>query len=169
LLIVGATIKTPNRPELGRVPNQFIVRRETVKRIFFVLMLVVMLSMVSFVSYASASPEESQGRPAPREALAAPTLLAPANGITVPLGNVTWSWRPVSGAARYQLQAGRGPNLDAQYNIIDRYNLTTTSYTFNITAGFRFYFPQLYWRVRAFDANNSPGPWSEVRMFTIAK
>ncbi len=138
------------------------------KRIFFVSMLVVMLSMASFVSYASASPDTSNQSSAPA-ALAAPTLIAPANGITVPLGNVTWSWKTVRGAARYQLQAGRGPNLDAQYNIIDRFNLTEPSYTFNITAGFRVYFPQLYWRVRAIDANNVQGPWSEVRMFTIAK
>jgi hypothetical protein len=144
------------------------VRREPVKRIFFVWMLVVMLSMASFVSYASASPDESH-RPPSGSGLAAPTLIAPANGATVPLGNVTWSWKPVPGAARYHLQAGRGPNLDGQYNIIDRWSLTEPSYTFNITSGFRFYFPQLYWRVRAFDANNNPGPWSEVRMFTIAK
>jgi len=145
-----------------------------VKRVL-VLFLVVMLSMASFVSFASASPDEShttRRTPTPRPpaggALTAPTLIAPSNGTTVPLGNVTWRWNSVPGAARYHLQAGRGPNLDAQYNIIDRYNLTEPSYTFNITSGFRFYFPQLYWRVRAIDANNVPGPWSQVWMFTIA-
>ncbi|RPI93239.1 MAG: hypothetical protein EHM40_10480 [Chloroflexi bacterium] len=138
------------------------------KRTFFVSMLVVMLSMASFVSYASASPDTSHRRP-PSGGLTAPTLISPANGTTVPLGNVTWAWNPVPGASRYHLQAGRGPNLDAQYNIIDRFNLTQPSYTFNITSGFRVYFPQLYWRVRAVDANNVQGPWSEVRMFTIAK
>ena len=138
------------------------------KRNFFVLMLVLMLSMASFVS-ASASPDESHRQPPSGGTLTAPTLLSPANGSTVPLGNVTWSWRPVPGAVRYQLQGGRGTSLDAQYNIIDRYSLTEPTYTFNITAGFRFYFPQIYWRVRAFDANNNPGPWSEVWMFKIAK
>ena len=139
------------------------------KQKFLVVMFVVMLSMASFVSYASASPDESHRQPPAGGALTAPALISPANGTTVPLGNVTWSWKPVPGAARYHLQAGRGSSLDAQYNIIDRYNLTQPSYTFNITAGFRFYFPQLYWRVRAVDANNVPGPWSEVRMFTIQK
>lgn len=132
-------------------------------------MLAVILSMASFVSYASAAPAASQQEAPSAVRLAAPTLISPANGITVPLGNVTWRWNPVPGAARYQLQGGRGANLDAQYNIIDRLSLTEPTYTFNITAGFRVYFPQIYWRVRAFDANNNPGPWSEVRMFTIAK
>ena len=138
------------------------------KRNVLVLMVIVMLSLASFVPGASAATDESHRRP-PAGGLAAPTLISPADGIIVPLGNVTWSWKPVPGAVRYQLQGGRGANLDAQYNIIDRLSLTEPTYTFNITSGFRFYFPQIYWRVRAFDANHNPGPWSEVRMFTIAK
>lgn len=159
-------IVTPDSPKLDRVPLNS-VKERNVKRKFFVLMLVVMLSLGTFVP-ALAAPEVSHRRP-PSGGLTAPALIAPANGVTVPLGNVTWSWNPVPGAVRYHLQGGRGPNLDAQYNIIDRFNLTEPTYTFNITSGFRFYFPQIYWRVRAVDANNNPGPWSEVRVFTIAK
>jgi hypothetical protein len=133
-----------------------------------------MLSMAVIVPFASAAPAEIHRRPTPTPkppttGLTAPRLLAPANGVTVPLGFVTWSWTTVPGAARYQLQAGGGPNLDAQYNIIDRLSLTEPFYTFEIKPGFTFYWPQLYWRVRAFDANNVPGPWSEVWMFPIAK
>lgn len=142
------------------------------KRIFFVLMMVV-LSMASFVSYASASPDESHRRPTPTPkpptggTLTAPVLISPANGATVHTGNLTWSWNPVPGAARYHLQAGGGPWFDQQYNIIDRGGLTEPSYTFNLTSGFVFYFPRLYWRVQAIDANNVAGPWSEVRQIKL--
>ncbi len=140
------------------------------KRIFFAVMLVVMLSLATAVSYASASPEDYHRRrtPAPRPTatsvsggLRAPTLLSPANNATLHAGNVTWSWTAVPGAARYHLQAGLNTAFDQQYNIIDQ-GSTTPSYTFNASPGFIFYFPHLYWRVQAIDANNVAGPWSEV-------
>jgi hypothetical protein len=149
-----------------------------VKRIFFILMMVAMLSMAAAVSYASASPDDSHRRrtPTPRprptatspaSALTAPTLIAPENGATVHTGNLTWSWNPVPGAARYHFQAGGGTSFDQQYNIIEYWGLTDTSYTFNVTSGFVFYFPRLYWRVQAIDANHVQGPWSEVRVINL--
>lgn len=149
------------------------------KRIFFVLIVVVILGMASVVPYASASPDEFHRRrtptpPPPRPtatspsaALTAPTLLSPANGATVHTGNLTFTWNPVPGAARYHLQAGLNPYHDQQYNILDRGGLTEPSYTFNVTPGFVVYFPRLYWRVRAIDANNVAGPWSEVWLVNI--
>jgi hypothetical protein len=140
--------------------------------------MVVMLSMAAVVSYASASPDDYHRRrtPTPRPhptatsasvALTAPTLLSPANEATVHTGNLTWSWQPVPGAARYHLQAGNGTAFDGQYNIIDRWSLTEPSYTFNVTSGFVFYFRHLYWRVQAIDANGVAGPWSEVRVIHL--
>lgn len=136
------------------------------KRIFFVTMLVVMLSMASFVSYASAAPDHTF-QTSVSSALSAPVLLSPANGATVHTGPLTWSWKPVHGAARYHLQAGNGTAFDGQYNIIDRWSLTQPSYTFNVSSGFVFYFHKLYWRVQAIDANNVAGPWSEVRVINL--
>jgi hypothetical protein len=65
------------------------------------------------------------------------------------------------------LQAAGGTAFDQQYNIIERWSLTEPSYTFNVTSGFVVYFPRLYWRMQAIDANNVPGPWSEVWQFNL--
>lgn len=130
-------------------------------------MLVLMLSMASFVPSASASPDESHRRPPSGGTLTAPTLISPANGATVHTGNLTFTWNPVPGAVRYHLQAGLNPYHDQQYNILDRWSLTEPSYTFNVTPGFVVYFPRLYWRVQAIDANNVAGPWSEVWLVRI--
>jgi hypothetical protein len=139
-----------------------------------VLMIGLMLSMLAFVPYSVRPQNELSQRklePASQPLaipasvqLAAPTLLSPPNGATIS-GNITWTWNAVPGAACYQLQAGKGTNLDAQYNIINRWCLTDTSYTFNVTPGFVVYFPHLHWRVRArttTDTNGTYGPWSEV-------
>jgi hypothetical protein len=144
------------------------------KRIYIVLMIVLMLSMLAFVPYPLMAENELYQQksrpiaqpiaiPAPVQ-LTAPTLLSPANGATVS-GKITWTWNAVPGAACYHLQAGRGTNLDEQYNIINRSCLTDMSYTFNVTPGFVVYFPHLHWRVRArttTDINGTYGPWSEV-------
>jgi hypothetical protein len=68
---------------------------------------------------------------------------------------------------RYHLQAGLNQYHDQQYNILEPWGLTEPSYTFNITPGFVVYFPRLYWRVQAIDANNVAGPWSEVWLVRI--
>jgi hypothetical protein len=65
------------------------------------------------------------------------------------------------------LQAGGGTSFDEQYNIIEYWDLTEPSYTFNVTSRFLVYFPRLYWRVQAIDANNVQGPWSEVRVMYL--
>jgi len=143
-----------------------------VKRKLFVLMMALVLSMASFVSYASASPDERHRRPTPTPrppsvGLTAPILISPENGVTVHTGNLTWSWNPVPGAARYHFQAGGGTSFDSQYNIIEYWGLTEPTYTFNVTPGFVVYFPRLYWRVQAIDANNVQGPWSEWRVINL--
>ena len=103
--------------------------------------------------------------PAPVE-LTAPTLLSPPDGATVS-GQVTFVWSTVQGAAHYHLQAGLNPYHDGQFNIIDQWSLTDTSYSFYASPDFVFYFPHLYWRVQAIDANYVGGPWSEVWYFNL--
>lgn len=143
------------------------------KRKFFVLVMVLVLSLASFVSYASAASDPSHRRPptptptSPSTGLVAPTLLTPQNNVTLHPGTVTWSWTSVPGAARYHIQAGNGTAFNQQYNIIEYWGLTTTSYSFNVSSGFIVYFPHLYWRVQAIDANNVQGPWSEVRVINF--
>ena len=142
------------------------------KRIFVVVATILMLGMTAFASYAPTSSDEAVRRrrtPTPiltptsaSVTLTAPTLLSPANGSTVHTGDLTFTWTAVPGAARYHLQAGLGTAFDGQSNIIEEWSLTQPSYTFNVTPGFVVYFPHLYWRVQAIDANNVQGPWSEV-------
>ena len=152
-------------------------------RIFFVITAALMLGMAAFAPHTPMSPEgvvtlKQTPTPAPVTPttpvkvttpvrLVAPTLLSPANGSTVHTGNVTFSWSAVPGAARYHLQAGSGTAFDGQYNIIEYWGLTSPSYTFNVTPGFVVYFPRLYWRVQAIDANNVQGPWSQVWQFNL--
>ncbi|TNE37158.1 T9SS type A sorting domain-containing protein, partial [bacterium] len=72
----------------------------------------------------------------------------------------TFSWNPVPGATSYQLQA----SISQQFLKSDiRYegtNITGTSITGNVKDATR----QIYWRVRANDANNV-GLWSDVLSF----
>lgn len=103
--------------------------------------------------------------PAPVQ-LTAPTLVSPPNGATVS-GQVTFVWSAVPGVARYHLQAGLNPYHDGQSNIIDEWSLTDTSYSFYASPDFVSYFPHLYWRVQAIDANYVGGPWSEVWYFNL--
>jgi hypothetical protein len=141
------------------------------KRIFIVVATVLLLGVAAFAPYAPTSSDEAAKRrrtptPAP-VTLTAPSLLAPSNGSTVHTGSLTFSWAPVPGAARYHIQAGGGTNFDETYNIIENWSLTEPSYTFNVTSGFVTYFPRLYWRVQAIDANNVQGPWSQVWQFNL--
>jgi len=153
------------------------------KRIPIVLMIVLMLSMVAFVPSALTSANELQkARPTPHKPtrtptplptatsapvqLTAPTLLSPHYGATVG-GQVTMKWSAVPGAARYHLQAGLNTYFDGQFNIIEQWSLTDTSYTFTASPGFVEYFPHLYWRVQAIDSNNVQGLWSEIGYFEL--
>jgi hypothetical protein len=136
-------------------------------------MMVVIVGFVAFASPAQTadrrprSPTPTPSRsthtsPRTPPQLTAPTLISPANGTTLPTGELTFAWTAVPGAARYHIQAGLNTYFDEQSNIIEYWSLTSPSYSFTITPGFVVYFPRLYWRVQAIDANNVQGPWSEV-------
>lgn len=134
----------------------------------------ILLTLVAFVlalSMTAPTVAEAQRKPTrtpipsptatPAPQLPAPTLLSPPNGATVS-GEVTLVWSAAPGAAYYHLQAGLNPYHDQQFNIIEEWSLTDTSYSFTSSDDFIFYFPHLYWRVQALDANRDPGLWSEV-------
>jgi hypothetical protein len=87
-------------------------------------------------------------------------MSSPANGATVSSTSITFSWDPVSGASKYQVQVSTQPDFSTLY----RYNGTTgTSFTMNN-------FPNdgtiYYWRTRAGNAIGW-GPWNTTpRSFT---
>src|ERR1041385_1797638 len=119
------------------------------KRILIVFATVLMLGIVAFVPYAPTSADgvaKPRRTPTPQPTatssatLSAPTLLSPDNGATIHTGTLTFSWTPVSGAARYHFQGGGGTNFDETYNILENWSLTEPSYTFNVTSGFVTYF-----------------------------
>lgn len=143
------------------------------KRLWMVLLMVLMLlAIVAPTTYARNAQDDPSNHRPPSGVPAAPTLVSPANGAIVPLGQVTLRWNPVPGAGCYYVQGGRGPNLGAQYNIIDRTCVTGTSYTFNVTSGFVFYFPTIYWHVSARTTTGLDGvygPWSQVWGMTFKK
>jgi hypothetical protein len=145
------------------------------KRTLIVSIIILTFSMTAFVPIFQApdngalKPKRTPKPPptiTPAQ-LIAPTPLSPPNGGTVGVGDVTFTWTAVPGATRYHIQAGLNPYFDQQYNIIENWSLTDTSYTFTVTPGFVTYFPHLYWRVQAIDANNVQGPWSEIWYFTL--
>lgn len=143
------------------------------KRLWIVLLMgLMLLGIVAPTSYAQIAQDAPSNHRRPTGVPAAPTLIAPSNGVVLPPGQITFRWNPVPGAGCYHLQAGRGPNHGAQYNIIDRTCITGTSFTFNVTSGFIFYFPTLYWHVRARTTTGLDGvygPWSQVWGITFKK
>jgi hypothetical protein len=97
---------------------------------------------------------------APPPALAAPTLVAPANGGRVNAGqSVTFDWSNVTNAASYTLQVS---STNAFTTTVLERTVTASQVAAALTAtGDRF------WRVRAHRADGSAGTWSAVRNFRV--
>ena len=93
---------------------------------------------------------------------ATPQLESPANG-AVGVVDTVFSWDPVPGAARYDIQVS--PNGDWQNNkVIDQPGLVSTRFAPDQTLNNSSY----YWRVRARAAGNATnyGQWSAPFLFT---
>lgn len=104
-----------------------------------------------------------------------PTLVAPANSASIDdaVDQVVYEWLPAPGAATYELQVG----LDNRFTTLVHpdtgvdYPSSTGEQPFIIHAT-KFVAPSRYpakshwWRVRAIDAEGSPGPWSATWHFT---
>ena len=133
-----------------------------------VLVLMALMLLGSMTVLSQENPATQRWFPGrnPRPALTAPPLVAPGNGAVLS-PNPTLSWSAVPGAARYHLQVNNIPIFEGTYNKIENWGLSGTSYT--IMGYPEAYFPRLYWRVQAIDANGRQGPWSEVREFTISR
>jgi len=82
-----------------------------------------------------------------------PEPILPADGDTII--TPTFSWLPASGAAYYEVQVGPQSDPHLAY-------WSGTTYNLNLTPDDADDFPNelLYWRVRAYDIDDNPGPWS---------
>lgn len=90
-------------------------------------------------------------------------LISPANGSVSNNSSVTFEWEGVPGdypIAQYTLETYLNGSLYLTTNI----DGGSTSYALGSLAEGNW-----EWRVRAFDANSNPGPWSDTRAFTIDK
>ncbi|MFZ1709977.1 MAG: hypothetical protein WAW20_15435, partial [Anaerolineae bacterium] len=91
----------------------------------------------------------------------APRLLTPLNN-QIALGHPVFSWMPVAGAEKYQIQVDESIGFAAPIKFDERIYGAVYAHTgwgeiiLNAT---------YYWRVRAIDARGNLSPWSEVRGF----
>lgn len=76
-------------------------------------------------------------------------------GVTLQQPQVVFHWRPVAGAAQYELEVSTDPNYGS---VVDRAKTSSTSYTADAT-----YPPakKLYWRVRADDVERVGLSWAQ--------
>jgi len=94
-----------------------------------------------------------------------PQLLSPANN-SIQLAYPFFSWTPVPGAERYQIQIANN-NVFENPKIADETVYNVTHYTqpqwseANLDSNY-------YWRVRAIDARGNYSPWSGTRAFQFA-
>ena len=79
-----------------------------------------------------------------------------------PITDVSIDWKPVPGAAQYQLQVGRDPDFN---NIVDDQVVDSTRFQPEITYGN----DQYYWRVRAIDPAGHQMPWSTGAPFAFQR
>ncbi len=94
-----------------------------------------------------------------------PVLVSPANGDV--MDQPAFTWEPTPGAAKYELQIGRDEDFTTLVHPdtgVD-YASTPTEEPFLVDSnsyvpGSRYPAKAHWWRVRALDANGSPGPWS---------
>ena len=91
--------------------------------------------------------------------LAAPVLVAPADGATVTLP-VTLDWNDVANAVSYQIQVDDASVFSSPFVVSQ--TVTASQFTLSSAAAGR----QHWWRVRGRNSAGTNGPWSAVRTFT---
>ena len=99
---------------------------------------------------------------------AAPALISPANGATIPLnGPLTFDWTDVvdpSGVRAYQVDISANADFLPGFYF---FNLGAGTFTASQSTGSSSQEGVNYWRVRTLDNANNFSPWSEVRKFTV--
>ncbi|HHY55650.1 MAG TPA: hypothetical protein GYA08_09455 [Chloroflexi bacterium] len=93
-----------------------------------------------------------------------PQLLSPANN-SIQLAYPFFAWTPVPGAEQYQIQIAGNNTFNSPIVDAKLYNATQhTQPQWQSAIADTFY----YWRVRAIDAQNNYGPWSDVWSFQFS-
>jgi hypothetical protein len=99
---------------------------------------------------------------------AAPALVSPANGATLPLnGALTFDWTDVadpSGVQLYEVEVSANAEFASGFTF---FQLGAGSYAASQSEGSTSQEGIHYWRVRTLDGANNFSPWSEVRKFTV--
>jgi hypothetical protein len=99
---------------------------------------------------------------------AAPALIAPANGATIPLnGALTFDWTDVadpSSVRFYEVDISANAAFLPGFYF---WNLGAGTFTASQSTGSSSQEGVHYWRVRTLDGANNFSPWSEVRKFTV--
>jgi hypothetical protein len=93
-------------------------------------------------------------------AVSAPTLQFPRTNFVTNINTLTFRWMSVKGGASYEIVFATDGTFT---NITDSEIVNESPYTGVISSGDGRY----YWRVRAYNDNNQPGPWSSSRTLTI--
>lgn len=94
-----------------------------------------------------------------------PTLLSPSNN-SVSLAYPFFSWAPVAGAERYQIQIA-STNAFENSKIVDTTLYNVTNYTQPSWSSAKAN-TAYYWQVRALDARGNVTPWSDVFSFQFS-
>ncbi len=91
--------------------------------------------------------------------LTAPALDTPAPKEVMTSNDVTFTWLPVTNAAKYQIQVARDL---AFTSVVTKLKTDQSTLTITLPNG------KYFWRVRAIDASGGKGPWSGVRIVKVS-
>ena len=120
---------------------------------------IAVVAIAAIVVLGPASPFTAQ-------AISAPILVSPANGITTTVGNYPpaampyFTWQPVTGATNYRIQV----SSDIAFTILEL-DVITPNTQYIPTSISAFPDNTWYWRVRV-EAPLPVSSWSEIRQFT---
>jgi hypothetical protein len=93
---------------------------------------------------------------------AVPVMSLPADNLITTNTKPVFTWEAVTNAARYDIEIDKSDTFDGTEKIAS--TITSLTYTpSSALAGDGTW----YWRVRARNTNNEPGPWAVARTFTI--
>ncbi|MBP8997092.1 MAG: hypothetical protein KBG10_02265 [Anaerolineaceae bacterium] len=91
--------------------------------------------------------------------LTAPALDTPGHKEVMTSNDVTFTWLPVTNAAKYQIQVARDL---AFTSVVTKLKTDQSTQIITLPNG------KYFWRVRAIDASGGKGPWSGVRIVKVS-
>lgn len=125
----------------------------------------------------SSPPTTSSNNPSPNvnaSSLAAPSLVAPPNGVQQIWSPINFSWNPVPNAVCYEARSWYYGTTGTEYTFgqLSLYCHSTTSYTSTSSLGTysssnSWRGKTIYWHVRACLSGNNCGPWSTTYSFKL--